>query len=166
MTEASLQPETLSRSRKAPKPKKPKPKRAPLRLPSQGNLILLFIAFGYMLLGLLMAMRLIRVEPPVVASFSAAGLLFAISDLAKLALSVSGRWFDWLFAAVYFISLLGSALSLVVVPLAYEYIDWLRSIIVPLGDVASFSGTGIVIAIIVFHHVLRRKRTGEAETQD
>jgi hypothetical protein len=164
VTEASLQPETLSRSRKASKPKKTKPKHVPLRLPSQGNLILLFIAFGYLMLGLLMAMRLIQVDPPVIASFSVAGLLFAMSDLAKLALS--GRWSDWFFAVVYFVSLLGSALCLVVVPLAYAYIGWLRSIIVPLGDVASFTGTGIIIAIIVFHHLLRNHRAGEAETRD
>jgi len=89
-----------------------------------------------------------------------------MSDLVKIISPISYRWLKWFFAAVYFVSLLGSALCLVVVPLAYEYIGWLRSIIVPLSEVGSFTGTGVIIAIIVFHHLLRNHRVGEAETRD
>ncbi|TMV49604.1 hypothetical protein FE783_14000 [Paenibacillus mesophilus] len=151
----------LSRMKRTPV--QSKPPESMRRIPAQGDVVLICIALCYVLLGIMKSVDLVVVAPAVIASFSLAGMFFALSDLAKIGIRWSGRIAGTVYLLLYYAFLLGSALCLIVVPLSYGSIGWLGAVIVPLGDVSTFAGMGVIIGIIVFNNVWRRARTTEPE---
>lgn len=145
---------------------KPKKQQLPLPgIPGQGELLLLFIALSYVGLGLLKSTKQVEIEPPVIASFLLAGLFFAISDLVRIGFR-SGPALKWFCVFVYVVSLAGSALCMIVVPLAYKDIGWLRAVVVPLGDLSVLSGMGIIMAILVLNNIWMRRIVADTEQAD
>lgn len=162
MTEPSVQSELSRMKRTSAKPKLPYALR---RIPAQGDVILLFIALCYVLLGLLNLWKIVAIEPAAMASFSLAGMFFVLSDFVRMGIHWMGRIYGAVCIALYFLLLLGSALCLTVVPLSYQSIGWIQSVVIPLGDVSTFAGFGILIAIIVVNNVWQRGKIAEAEKQ-
>lgn len=148
-------------SRRNRTPVKSKPPESTRRIPAQGDVILIFIALSYVLLGILKAREMVVVEPAVIASFSLAGMFFALSDLAMIGIRWTGRMIGSICLAFYYALLLASALCLIVVPLSYGSIGWLGSIIIPLGDISTFAGMGVIIGIIVINNVWRRSKPSD-----
>ncbi|MEF3305727.1 hypothetical protein [Paenibacillus sp. GYB003] len=149
-------PGELSRRNRAPaKPKRPKAER---RVAAQGDVVLFGIALSYLLLGVLKAADIVAVDTPVIASFSLAGMCFALSDLLKLGIRAEPAAFRLFCRLFYFVFLLASSLCLVVVPLSYAYIGWLGAIIVPLGDMSALTGMGVIIGVIVINNLLLRRK--------
>lgn len=146
----------LSRRRRTPV--KPKLTNISRPIAGQGDVILFGIAISYLLLGILKSADVIAIDSPVIASFSLAGMFFALSDLTKLGTGSDPLAFRLFCRFFYFASLFISALCLVVVPLSYAYIGWLGSILIPLGDMSALSGMGVIIGIIVINNVLRRRK--------
>jgi len=160
--EPSIQRETPRRMQTYVKTKPPK-QRLPLPgIPGQGELLLLFIALSYVILGFLKATKLVEIEPPVIASFLLAGLFFALSDLVRIGFR-SGPPIKWLCVFIYVVSLAGCALCMIVVPIAYKDVGWLNAAVVPLGDLSVLSGMGIIIAVLVLNNIWIRRIWADSE---
>lgn len=159
-------PGELSRSRRANVKPKPSKLSKPVRpVAAQSDVVLFGIALSYLLLGLLKAANVIGIDSPVLASFSLAGMCFALSDLAKLGVHSGPLASRLFFRFFYFVSLLACSLCLIVVPLSYPYIGWLGSVMVPLGDMSALTGMGVIIGLIVINNLLLRgkRRTDATE---
>ena len=146
----------LSRRHPAPiKSKRPKSGRG---VASQGDVIVFGVALSYLLLGILKSANQVTLDPPVIASFSLAGMCFVLSDLFKIGVRSKPLAVRWLCRFFYFAALLTSSLCLVVVPLSYMHIGWLGAMLVPISDMSTLSGMGVLIGIIVVNNLLLRRK--------
>ncbi|MDF2722721.1 MAG: hypothetical protein K0Q59_2396 [Paenibacillus sp.] len=142
---------------------KPKRSYTLYRVPAQGDVLLLAIALCYVLLGLAKTWGMAAIDRAVIDSYSCAGLCFVLSYFVKLWIGWTGRVTGALLLVLYYVLLLGSAICMTVVPIAYRSVDWLQNWVLPLGDSMTFIGIGLVIAAIVGHTVWQRRKLAEAE---